>query len=575
MLLKGLEGRYLSNSWGRYFPTPLGVAGSEHSSSETELAACRDLLAKLGDAYASEHTRDWWTPELLSPAVEMDLGTVQRALVYLSAAGLLDTHFPESDSGLVGRVKITDRFLDPQPGLQRFEGMLNDRNPPQELLQLPHVYDYVGELGFGGFGVVHRYRHRLLGLDFAIKILDPTFRGASEKDVNRFFQEVNILFRLRHQNIIQVHDLGLMPDGKPYMRLELFEGEPLSALLKEGRLEPQKARQVIRAVASAIGHAHEMGVYHRDLKASNVLIDEVGGCRVIDFGLSIWLEAALSQRLSSGNTELLGGIHTAPELRANPLLTDARTDVYSLGCLYYEMLVGRAVSTEPERVLTQEVPDLPVPTRRLILSSLSEDPDDRPPTPGIFFEALGTDKQVNSKAPGVQAAQFASLMASFAEEGPLGSTSEQRVQVLDYGAPPHGAIEHEQNRFFLLRGQAQFMFKARVCVVAPPHHTTSVLELEVQVAGQRLSCWRKTSVDVHWGSSGTRACVVGQETELWSPTQPLVIRSGESVVRKVCGVIAASAVKDAEMIEGIVVARDALGNEWRSAELAFHRYHPR
>ncbi len=569
--VKQLELRHLARSWERYYPTPFGTAVSGHQSADEELEACRRLLAKLGDAYASNPNRDWWTPTDISAAVGIDEDQVNRALIHLSAAKLLDTHYPAQETGLIGRLRITDRFLEPSEVIARFDTALNG-SQPVELPLLPDLYEYIGELGCGGFGVVRRYRHRLLELDFAIKTLDPTFRGASEKDVKRFYQEVKILFRLRHPNIIQVHELGLMPDGKPYMRLELFEGEPLSTILLRGRLQPSEALALVLKVTGALAHAHHRNVYHRDLKPSNLLVDGSGDCRVIDFGLSIWLEAVLKNRLSSG-TELLGGAHTAPELRIEPLLMDPRTDVFSIGSLWYEMVVGRVPSTDPEGVLLREVRGLPREQRNLILSCLSEEPANRPPTADDLLEALGGATTLASMSPRLGAARFAGIVAASADRGDR--LTADGLKILDYGIPPHGTVEHQQSRFFLLKGGSRVLFKARVGVSAPPSRALSLVSLEVEIGGQRLPVQSKTTIEVQWRDSGTRRCVVGNDLELWDPSEPLVVGAGEMVVRKVCGVLDANALdREADVIRGHVTARDAQGVEWRSPDLEFRRYCP-
>jgi eukaryotic-like serine/threonine-protein kinase len=201
----------------------------------------------------------------------------------------------------------------------------------------------IGErLGRGGFGEVYRFHHRLLGIDFAVKLFAPVYGGAETGHMDRFFREARILFALNHPNIIRVFDVGLY-QGRPFIRMELFDGETLNDVLKaRGRVTPRVARPIVRRIAEALDHAHGKGVIHRDLKPSNVMIAKPKQLRVLDFGLGVFIEDDIVSRVTKTGESVVGGYYTAPELLQDAKLLDHRCDIYSLGAIWFNLLTGRA-----------------------------------------------------------------------------------------------------------------------------------------------------------------------------------------------------------------------------------------
>jgi len=198
-------------------------------------------------------------------------------------------------------------------------------------------------IGSGGFGEVFKYHHKLIDMDFAIKFFSPLFPVEPEKDRIRFFQEAKILFELNHENIISVYDIGIL-NNKPYIRMEYFDGKNLNEVLKNhGALRINKASILIHNIVEAMIYAHKK-VVHRDLKPSNIMVSKPNKFRIIDFGLSIYREKQLYSRLTSLGKGVAGGLYTAPELLQNPKLIDKRSDIYSIGAIWYETLVGRPPS---------------------------------------------------------------------------------------------------------------------------------------------------------------------------------------------------------------------------------------
>ncbi|MEO8381288.1 MAG: serine/threonine-protein kinase [Acidobacteriota bacterium] len=201
----------------------------------------------------------------------------------------------------------------------------------------------IGErIGRGGFGEVFRFHHRLLGMDFAVKLFAPIYGGVDTGHMDRFFREARILFALNHPNIIRVFDVGLYQD-RPFIRMELFEGETLNDLLKaRGRVSAKAARPIVGRIAEGLDHAHKKGVIHRDLKPSNVMIAKPKQLRILDFGLGVFIEDDIVSRVTKTGESVVGGYYTAPELLQDPKLLDPRVDIYSLGAIWFNLLTGRA-----------------------------------------------------------------------------------------------------------------------------------------------------------------------------------------------------------------------------------------
>lgn len=210
-------------------------------------------------------------------------------------------------------------------------------------LEFNKNYEEKEIIGHGGFGVVYKYEHRLLKLPFAVKIFAPAFYegGNHERELERFFQEARILFKLNHPNIIRIYDAGLM-GNRPFIRMEYFDGKNLNQIIQEhGTLAESKALSAMKHITSAIEHAHDKGVIHRDLKPSNIMAAKPEQFRVIDFGLGIFIENELHSRLTKTGSHTISGYYNAPELVADPKLVDKRSDIYSLGAIWFTLLTGQ------------------------------------------------------------------------------------------------------------------------------------------------------------------------------------------------------------------------------------------
>ena len=227
-------------------------------------------------------------------------------------------------------------------------------------------------IGRGGFGIVYKARHRLLERDFAIKVFHPSFSEGG-RSLARFFQEARMLFDLNHPSIIRVHNVGMVVK-RPFIVMELFDGTDLNASLKEnGAMPPSKAIALIRMVLEGVQHAHACGIIHRDLRPSNILIGHPKKCRVIDFGLGVYVEQRLESRLTSG-TGVGGDQFTAPELLANPRLVDKRSDIYSIGAIWYAAVTNRPPVGNSLADALAQVEGLSEPHQKIITKCLNDAP---------------------------------------------------------------------------------------------------------------------------------------------------------------------------------------------------------
>ena len=206
-------------------------------------------------------------------------------------------------------------------------------------------YQLDRRLGQGGMGIVYQGRHIFLKTTFAIKVILPDLVGNDPMLVTRFRQEAMVAARMRHPNLVNVTDFGVV-HGMPYLVMELITGRSLQDLIsREGRLPPQKALKIIEAVCAGVGSAHRQGVIHRDLKPLNIMIAQGvpinEGVKVLDFGLAkIKSGELLGSFVAAQTTGLMGSpSYMAPELWSDEE-PDARTDVYSLGIILFQMLSG-------------------------------------------------------------------------------------------------------------------------------------------------------------------------------------------------------------------------------------------
>jgi Tol biopolymer transport system component len=244
-------------------------------------------------------------------------------------------------------------------------------------------------------GEVYRARDTKLDRDVAVKILPPHFAQDQDR-LARFEREAKAVAALSHPNILAIHDFG-RHDGTTYAVMELLEGNTLRERLAGGALPQRKAVEYAAQIASGLSGAHDKGIVHRDLKPDNLFVTSDGRVKILDFGLAALVEASPEDLSQSPTRErptdpgtVLGTVgYMSPE-QARGQRGDGRSDVFSLGCVLYEMLSGKrafrrettaetltAILREDPPSLAEVTPPLPASLERMLLHCLEKRPGDR------------------------------------------------------------------------------------------------------------------------------------------------------------------------------------------------------
>ena len=264
------------------------------------------------------------------------------------------------------------------------------------------AYKVVSRLGAGGMGEVYLAHHTRIDRRAAIKVLLPEL-SSNQEIIDRFFSEARATSSIHHRGIVEVLDCDVHPSGRAYIVMELLEGDSLAGRLTRDRTfgrDLNRLLAVTGAIADALGAAHAKGIVHRDLKPDNVFLENEPGqpfgfrVKILDFGIAKLMSAdpdgKVSARTRTGS--LMGTpAYMSPEQCRGASRVDHRTDIYSLGCIVYEMLAGRlpfvyegfgeiisAHMTEPPPAFAAIGVDVPPVveqwTRRLLAKSPAERP---------------------------------------------------------------------------------------------------------------------------------------------------------------------------------------------------------
>ena len=254
------------------------------------------------------------------------------------------------------------------------------------------------EIGTGGMGAVYLATHLGLERPVAVKIIKREFAGDADV-ADRFLREARTMAKLRHTHAAMIFDAGNLPDGRHFIVMEFVEGETLSqALAREGKFTATRAVEIATQICDVLEEAHRLGIVHRDLKPSNILLGKRGVC-VLDFGVAKVLASSAESTAtcaSTGSGQLIGTPRYMSPEQCLGQRVGARSDLYSLGVLLYEMLAGRPPFIDPlqSALLIKQAtaaapplpklrPDVGRPLALAVHTLLAKRPDDRPRTAAI------------------------------------------------------------------------------------------------------------------------------------------------------------------------------------------------
>ena len=331
------------------------------------------------------------------------------------------------------------------------------------------------KIGSGGMGVVYRARQLIVDRTVALKI-PPRDLAEDPASMQRFTNEAKAISQLRHPNVVTLYDFGVTEDGRPFIAMEFVAGETLTEVIKRGPVPLHTACSIVAQICEALAAAHDMGLIHRDIKADNIMIERrtIGNdqVRVLDFG--IVRTADSDQRLTQTGVVYATPQYCSPE-QALALPLDHRSDLYSVGVLFFEMLAARLpfidrngglllhkhINEMPPR-LREIAPELNIPQAidRLVDGLLSKDRERRPANARAFIATLAAvlagfspDDELPSATPTLaSAADFDEAIRLDAEPTANGFNGEREATPTPRSMPAIPAPKHSRAALWLAMG---------------------------------------------------------------------------------------------------------------------------
>ena len=259
-------------------------------------------------------------------------------------------------------------------------------------------------LGQGGLGAVYLARHEVLDTLFALKVLDPKMAEDKPEYVTRFVREAKLASRIRHPNLVAVHDAGYDEKlGVYYLVMDYVQGSTLrQAIALGGAMSSAEAARVVSQVASALQAAQRFGMVHREIKPENIMIMQDGNVKLIDLGVAKVTEEEMDTLKTMENSVFGTLSYISPEQATDASRVDIRADIYSLGIVFFEMLSGRLpykdkdqgtivlelMNSAPLPDVREFNPDVPPEISALVRKMCAKKPEDRISSPNLLIETL-------------------------------------------------------------------------------------------------------------------------------------------------------------------------------------------
>ncbi len=357
-------------------------------------------------------------------------------------------------------------------------------------------YRIIEQIGVGGMAAVYKAYHAAMDRYVAIKVL-PEQMSSNPEFRKRFEREAKVIAKLEHAHILPVHDYGQTGD-RLYLVMRYVKAGTLKDHMADRPMALAEVNRILRQVGGALEYAHRLGVVHRDVKPSNVLLDAQGDCYLTDFGLAKMMEASV--KLTATGVGMGTPAYMSPE-QGQGEKVDARSDTYSLGVMLYEMVTGRVPyeADTPMAVVLKHIsaplplpskvkPDVPPRVERVILKAMAKSPDDRFQTVGEMMSAFDAAVRLAGKEAPVAAGELAAPPA----EGALARAGGRVRQAMQTGW-----------------GRAAMWATVGIVALLAFFFILSRIPLRVQISGGRLEVVRVVEV-----TETPEATVVATATEV-------------------------------------------------------------